>query len=191
MGKVISDREGPILGISSSPEMFEKLRHESTRLENGWHPYDAFNFLVTAWHLFEDWPRSDESRSLSRRKRQRAKLPKSMNLVLDVVRDLVNGSKHFNLDPKPAKKRRVAEVHEGLESNWFSYFFHENIPGVTVDGGWYFSIRVLRNFVIRYFEWVFDNSQPIDDFPRELEEAILYCNIPERKTGAVPKIWCL
>lgn len=113
MGKKIAAREGPVLGIDSSAAMFEKLKHESSRLQQGWHPYDAFNFLVTAWHLFEDWPMSDDPRALSRMKRHRPRLPPPMNFALDIVRDLVNGSKHFRLTPDAAAKRRVDEVHTG------------------------------------------------------------------------------
>jgi len=69
MGKEISGNDGPVLGIYSSMDMFKKLKFESQRLEQGWHPYDAFNFLVTAWHLFEDWTKSDESQALSRTKK--------------------------------------------------------------------------------------------------------------------------
>ena len=190
MGKSISGREGPILGINSSSGMFEKLKHESTRLEQGWHPYDAFNFLVTAWHLFEDWKKSDDPRSPCRMKRQRARLPVPMNLTLDVVRDLVNGSKHFELTPDAASKRRVGEVHTGEEVGFYEYFFHEDLPAVTVDRHWYFSIRVLRNLLMRYFEWAFDDSASVADFPAELLDAILYCDIATRK-GPSPTIWLL
>ena len=145
MSKVIAGREGPVLGIESSVDMFEKLKYESARLQKGWHSYDAFNFLVTAWHLFADWPNSDDSRALSRMKRHRPRLPEAMNLVLDAVRDLVNGSKHFYLDPGAADKRRVDEVHTGEEVGFYEYFFHEDLPAVTVDKHWYFSIRVLNN----------------------------------------------
>lgn len=189
MGKVIAGREGPVLGISSSIDLFEKLKYESARLQNGWHPYDAFNFLVTAWHLFHDWTRSDNSQALCRQKRNKDKLPPSMNLVLDVVRDLVNGSKHFQLDPGSASKRRVVEVHAGNEVGWYEYFFHEDIAGVTVEDHWYFSIRTLNNFVIRYFEWVFDDSSPVRDFPKDLDEAISYCNIANRKGGSKPELY--
>ncbi len=105
MSKAIAGNDGPVLGIESSLDMFEKLKFESLRLQLGWHPYDAFNFLVTAWHLFEDWPNSDDSRALCRMKRQRTRLPREINFVLDVVRDLVNGSKHFYLKTSAAKKR--------------------------------------------------------------------------------------
>jgi hypothetical protein len=191
MGKLISGRNGPVLGIESSHDMYEKLKHDSLRLQKKWHPYDAFNFLVTAWHLFEDWTLSDDSRALCRLKRHRRRIPSSMNLVLDVVRDLVNGSKHFQLTKEAADKRRVGEVYTGNEVGYYEYFFHEDLPAVTVEDHWYFSIRVLNNLVIRYFEWVFDDSCPVKDFPDELEEAILYCNIANQKSGPSPKVWLL
>lgn len=189
MSKKISGRDGPVFGIASSRDMYEKLRHESSRLQVEWHSYDTFNFLVTAWHLFEDWTKSDDPASLCRLKRHRKKLPTSMNLVLDVVRDLVNGSKHFQLNPAAAQKRRVGEVHTGNEVGWYSYFFHEDIPAVTVEDHWYFSVRILNNLVVRYFEWVFDDSTSVKDFPEDLQEAILYCNIADRKSGPSPELW--
>ena len=191
MGKKITARDGPVLGIDSSAAMFEKLKHESSRLQQGWHPYDAFNFLLTAWHLFEDWANSDDPRALCRMKRQRQRLPHLMNFVLDIVRDLVNGSKHFHLTPGAAAKRRVGEVHTGEEVGFYEYFFHENLPAVTVEDHWYFSIRVLNNVMVRYFEWTFDDSTPVEDFPRDLLEAISYCNIVNRSGGPSPAVWLL
>ncbi|PPK72515.1 hypothetical protein B0F87_11835 [Methylobacter tundripaludum] len=191
MGKIIANRDGPVLGIDSSEAMYEKLKHESSRLQQGWHPYDAFNFLVTAWHLFEDWPKSDDPKALCRMKRHRPRLPSPMNLVLDVVRDLVNGSKHFHLDPGAAAKRRVGEVHTGDEVGFYEYFFHENLPAVTVEDHWYFSIRVLNNLMMRYYEWTFDDSTPVKDFPCDLLEAILYCDITNRRGGPSPAVWLL
>lgn len=191
MGKVIADREGPVFGIDSSVAMFEKLKYESSRLQKRWHPYDAFNFLVTAWHLFEDWTKSDAPSALCRMKRQRRRLPDDMNFTLDIVRDLVNGSKHFQLTPDAAAKRRVGEVHTGDEVGWYEYHYHEDLPGVTVEDHWYFSIRVLHNLMMRYFEWVFDDSTPVKDFPCDLLDAILYCNIAKRPGGTSPAIWLL
>jgi len=191
MGKKISGKDGPVLGMSTSLDMYEKLKYESSRLRKEWHPYDAFNFLVTAWHLFEDWTKSDDPRALRRLKRHRRRLPLPMNLVLDIVRDLVNGSKHFQLDPDASDKRRVDEVHTGNEVGWYSYFFHEDLPAVTVETHWYFSIRILNNIIVRYFEWVFDDLSPIKDFPDDLLDAILYCNIAARKGSPSPKLWLI
>lgn len=189
MTKKIEGREGPIIGIYSSLDLFEKLKHESDRLKKEWHPYDAFNFLVTAWHLFNDWPKSDPKDSPCRIKRQRARLPSEMNFILDIIRDLVNGSKHFQLDLNSASKRRVSEVHTGDEAGWYEFLFHEEIPAVTVDDYWYFSIRVLHNTIIKYYEWVFDDSKINTVFPDEIIATILHCNIAKRGGEVSPPLW--
>lgn len=189
MGKVITGNEGPVFGIYSSLDLYEKLKYESKRLEISWHYYDSFNFLVTAWHLYSDWKSSDDSQAISRKKREYKNLPNSMRMVLDTVRDLVNGSKHFQLTPKSAGKRRVEAVHDGKEVGWYQFLFRERTHGVTVDGTWYFSIRLLNNFIMRYFEWVFDDSVSVDTFPKDLNEAILYCNIASRTGKTAPALY--
>jgi hypothetical protein len=188
MGKIITGNQGPTLGISSSKDMFEKLKYESEHLKEDWkNSYVIFNFLVTAWHLFHDWPKSEEPLNPSRIKRQKTQLPSGMLLVLDIARDLTNGSKHFTLDYKP----QIEKIHDGREASYYSFFFHEDIPAVTAKTNWYFSIRVLHNILLHYFIWVFDDTIPAKNFPNEISEAILYCNIPQRPRGASPKIWLL
>ena len=168
--------------------MFEKLKFESLRLQKDWHnSYNTFNFLVTAWHLYHDWRASDHADTPSRIKRHFNQLPSEMQFVLDIVRDLVNGSKHFRLDTKAANKRRITETHTGKEVGWYKFFFHEKLPGVTVETNWYFSIRVLHNLVMKYFEWAFDETKLAKDFPIDLLEAILYCNIAKR-TGKISSV---
>lgn len=183
MGNVFSGRDGPVIGINSSLEMYKKLKYESSRLENGWHIYDAFNFIVTARHLSEDWIKKD---TLLRLPRTKINKSSDMDIVLDIIRDLANGSKHFQLEKKAAAKRIVSETHIEKEASWYSYFFHENIPGVTVDNYDYFSIRVLKILIIRYFDWVFDDSCPANNFPSDLSEAILYCNLANRGNKPMP-----
>jgi hypothetical protein len=189
MGKSIKGNEGPVFGIFSSLDLYEKLKYESKRLENGWHHYDSFNFIVTAWHLYHDWIKSDDPKSISKRKRNPQKLPNSMRLVMDTVRDLANGSKHFQLDPKPAANRRIEEILDGNEVGWYQYFYRERVPGVTIEKHWYFSIRSLLNFIMKYFEWVFDDSLSEKIFPQDLDEAILYCNIANRNGKKAPTLY--
>ena len=190
MSKIMAGNDGPVLGIYSSKDMFEKLKYESLRLQKDWrNPYDSFNFIVTAWHLFHDWQNCDEPLNSSRIKCQKNQLPSEMKLVLDVTKDIANGSKHFSLKKWASEKRRVNEVHTGNEVGYFQYFFHEDLPGVTVESHWYFNIRILHNLVMRYFEWVFDDSVPAHDFPSDLLEAILYCDIANRPSGRSPAVW--
>ncbi|PPD57155.1 MAG: hypothetical protein CTY10_00520 [Methylotenera sp.] len=192
MGKKLQPNDGAVFGISNSLGLFEKLKYDSTNLRKNWNDYDAFNFFVTSWHLYHDWTKSDSLRALSRVKRDSNKLPKEIKLVLNVVKELANGSKHFllNQSQKSTEKRKIMEVHEGIEANPYSYFFHEDIPAVSVDEHWYFSIRVLHNIIISYFDWVFDDSADATNFPNHIMEAILYCHVPSRKVGRPPEICC-
>lgn len=190
MSTDISRLGGPRLGINSSADLLEKLKFDSTRLSRDWNVYAAYDFLITAWHLYHDWKQSDDSGTLSKTKRNPNKLPDEMRMVLDATRDLANGNKHFNLDEKAAKRRRVSATHTGDEVGYYEYFFHEDMPAVTIDDHWYFSIRVLRNIILRYFGWVFNDSVPANAFPTELLESIRYCNIAVRE-GVPPKTWCI
>lgn len=191
MSILISGRDGPTLGLFCSADMFEKLKFESARLRKSWRPFDAFNFLVTGWHLHHDWVNSDDPRSACRMKRQMRRLPEEMTLVLMVVRDLVNGSKHFQLDLQAASKRKITEVHSGDGVDYYEYYFQEDLPGVTLENGWYFSIRILHNLLMSYFDWIFDDSVAVESFPAELLDALQYCNIPNRRAGPSPRIWLL
>ncbi len=187
MGKTITGNTGPTLGIETSADMYNKLKFESARLQKtGWNSaYDTFNFIVTAWHLYNDWTKSKDSSSLSKSKRNPNKLPESMLLVLSSVKDLCNGSKHLTLTPEAARKRQVNEVHTGEIQSWLAWFTQERIPGISVDVNWYFSIRVLHNIVMHYFEWVFDDEKPLKSFPPELSEAIIHCNLSQRNGKAL------
>jgi len=185
MNKVLSPREGPVLGIDSCTDLFEKLKFEGARLQDDWHHYDAFNFAVTAWHLYFDWLQRDKSNRPkgASAKFDKQKLPVEMVLILDVLRDLANGSKHLKFDGDSSKKRVVSETHSGETASWYAYFFHERIIGVTAND-YYFSIRKLRDVTLRYFEWVFDETaQP---FPGDLLWIIWRCNPANRDVNAIP-----
>lgn len=189
MGKLLVGNDGPTLGITTSRDMFNKLKYDSQLLDNDLqNTYNAFNFVVTAWHLFNDWPKCEDKLNSSRIKRQETQIPQEMLLVLNVVRDLCNGSKHFILTNEAARKRVVGEVLTGREIGAYEYFFHETTPAVNTKDGFYLPIRVLNNIVISYFEWVFDDSIPVSKFPSEIIDAIKFCNIAKR-TGPPPEIW--
>lgn len=158
----------PKFGFKSSYDLYEKLRVDSERLSATWHHYEAFDFLITAYHLFHDWKKCEKKGELSRLKRNEDKLPSEMKLVLNTVRDLVNSNKHFILKKAPSEKSKITEVHSGLEAGWYSYFFHEDTYGVSVEGGWYFSVNMLHNILMEYFEWVFEDLKL--EFPIQLLE---------------------
>lgn len=188
MDKELAGREGPVLGIGSSVDLHEKLKFEGARLEGSWHSYDAFNFVLTAWHLYQDWLPGDRRGrpKQARKKLDKKGLPVEMILVLDVLRDLSNGSKHLQLDPSAAKKRVISETHSGEIANWWAYFFQERILGVTTGSDYYFSIRKLRNVTLAYFDWVFDDIRPANPFPGDLLWTIWRCAPKNRDKAAVP-----
>lgn len=190
MTKPLSKDEGAILGLETSLDLYHKLKDDSRRLGDGWHPYVAFDFVLTAWHLYNDWPKRDVGNLPSKSKRRESSLPSEMTLVLSILQDLANGSKHVRLTPDAARKRTVDTVHTGDEVGFFEFFFHEDIPGISA-GHSYFSIRVLRNIVVRYFEWVFDDSVAVKDFPAEIIETIQYCDVSIPKSGPTPALWLI
>jgi hypothetical protein len=193
MDKDIQGREGPVLGIGSSAELYEKLKFEGARLGIEWHPYDAFNFVLTAWHLYQDWLPADRPNRPSRAsaKLDKRKLPEEMVLVLDVLRDLSNGSKHLNLDPGSADKRVVSSTHSGEISNFYAYFFQERIVGVTTLGHYYFSIRKLRDITLAYFAWVFDDEAAPVPFPGDLLWTIWRCAPKNHDKDAIAPLGAL
>lgn len=188
MDKGLTGRDGAVLGIDSCTDLYEKLKFEGERLGQEWHPYDAFNFVVTAWHLYNDWLPKDrtEKPKLTGKKTAREKLPQEMILVLDVLRDIANSSKHLQLELGSAEKRQVSETHNGEIDNHYSYFHHEGIPGVTTEGDYYFSIRKLRNICLAYFAWVFDDRLSASPFPGELLWDIWRCAAKNRVEGVLP-----
>lgn len=189
MTKQLAGRQGAILGLGDSRALYGKLQHDATRLAASWGVYEAFDFAVTAWHLQDDWVKSDPPNSLCRIKRGRTQRPSEMQLVLEIVRDLANGSKHFHLNPEGQKARRVTATRTGMEPDWWSYFWHEDMPGVSV-GSSEFSIRVLRNLMMAYFEWVFDDTVPPGSFPSEIVETVSYCDVSARKPPFTPpELW--
>ncbi|MFM8900724.1 MAG: hypothetical protein ACKOF9_12370 [Burkholderiales bacterium] len=187
-------KTGAVLGFRTSLDLYEKLKREGARLEGRWHPDDAFNFLVTAWHLYEDWLTKDRATQpelqLASQKRRKKQLPEQMVFLLAVLRDLANGSKHLELDPKSTQNRVITETHDGGIDDYWAYFFQEGIVGVIaydVSGDvYYFSIRTLRNLVLEYFAWVFDDAQPVASFPGQLTYKIWRCAPKSNEPGAIP-----
>jgi hypothetical protein len=170
-------------GLTDCGHLYDKLAHDSARLEDGWQPYDAFNFVVTAWHLHKDWV-AETGSALAKSKRELAWGRPDMRLVLEVLRDLATGAKHFS--SRATNRQRVDQVHTGQEVGFYEWFFHEDIPGASV-GSNYFSIRVLRNISMAYFRWLLDDAVTAV-FPTEISECIAHCNIATRR-GPTPPLW--
>jgi hypothetical protein len=185
---------GAVLGFQSSLDLYAKLKREGNRLEGQWHPDDAFNFLVTAWHLYEDWLPKDRATEpepqIALQKREKKKLPEQMVFLLAILRDLANGSKHLELRPDSARRRVIAETHDGEIDDYWAFFFQESMVGITAydasDDVYYFSIRKLRDLLLEYFSWVFDDTQPPDSFPGQLIYKIWLCAPRNCMPEAIP-----
>ena len=160
------------LGINNCRDLYEKLQLEHNRLciSQYTNVYDVFNFVVTAHHLHEDWLNKDEATRPKLACRKRDKAPEGMKLMMKVVRDLTNGSKHMALNEKSTNKRVVEAIHPGEIKDWYSYFYEPHF-WIAV-GRYYLSTPVLVELIMSYFNWIFDDSIPVDDFPVEIEEQL-------------------
>ena len=161
------------LGLGNSSDLYEKLKFESDRLQSDWHHYDFWNFAVTAWHLHADWldKVSDQRPVYSTKKKNR--IPKNMCLVLNAIRDVANGSKHFYLDSKNEAKRVVEETHPPEMRDFQEWLYNEPISGITIESC-YINLRELDLIIMSYFEWVFDDAISIDNFPSDINELLNY-----------------
>lgn len=150
-------------GLAGPIDMFEKLKREAevllrqreeTEEEQRLEEFEAFNFFVTAWHLHKDWLHgSSPDKPRHALAKINAATP-SLTEVKQAIRDIANGSKHFELDDQPKVTVGEREV-----SCWFSYF---NGPQFSIDTkSFHFLLYELVDLVMNYFHWIFDDSQPV------------------------------
>lgn len=154
--------------LESCEDMHQKLQFEYERLKtNNWHEYDLFNFLVTTWHLFHDWVKNDKAAKRDVLNKKKNNTPPDMMVVVNIARDLTNGSKHYKLDAKSDKKKVVQDISDPEIRDWYSYFVSGPQPGVSSDKH-YFSVPVLVDLLHQYMNWLFDDSIPPEQFPESL-----------------------
>lgn len=95
--------------------MYEKLKWEAQRLEDGWSVYDSFNFVVTAHHLYHDWIKNCGS---PEEKAKKCSLPEPAKMILQSIVDLSNGNKHWKLTNKETLERQVVtKVYEPIRGD--------------------------------------------------------------------------
>jgi hypothetical protein len=167
-----------LYGINTCQDLYEKLKYEAERLEKTWNIYDCFNFILTAWHLHHDWlERDSENRPrLSTKKKEYSKTTKEMMRVIHAFRDVANSSKHLRL--KKGTKKVVDEIHPREIRGWDAYFLHGPLIGISI-GKSYFNMWDLRFLIMSYFEWIFDDSIPANQFPEEIKKHLERCVISE------------
>jgi len=156
--------------------MYTKLKWEARRLEDGWRAYDAFNFVVTANHLYVDWIDNCGS---PKNKAKKESLPESAKMVMQSIADLSIGCKHWQIKQPGSLERQVIKTppEQGI-NDWYAYL-HAEPNGVM----WFFefcdyklSMMELRDLVILYFKWILDDDSVT--FPPELQNQLEMYKIP-------------
>ena len=167
-------------GINTCFDLYDKLKHEGANLENNWNAYNSFNFIITAWHLHNDWLHSDKINrpKLATKKKNPPKTPEAMMSVVNALRDLTNGSKHFHLNKKSENKKVVTKTYSPIIGDWAAYFLHGPMIYVEIDRSTY-SMWDLRHIVLLYFNWVFDDTIPANQFPIEIKKHLERCVIKD------------
>jgi hypothetical protein len=142
----------PRLPINTVEELFDKLRWEEARLVESWSVYDSWNFVVTTYHLCEDWIRKEGSVATQAQRDRLGKLPPEAERLFKAIRQIANASKHFDLLPKWKMHQIVGEISEPGISDYDSYIFGEMIS-IPYDD-YLVSMSAASAMVMRYLEWV-------------------------------------
>ena len=169
-----------IYGVNTCFDLYDKLKYEGKNLENNWNAYNSFNFIITAWHLYYDWLNLDKANrpKLAAKKKNPPKTPETMMSVVNALRDLTNGSKHFSLKKKSADKQVVTKTYSPVIGDWAAYFLHG--PMIYIEVGSYtYSMWDVRHIVLLYFDWVFNDDILANQFPKEIQDHLKRCIINE------------
>ncbi|MBN2607171.1 MAG: hypothetical protein JXR47_07530 [Thiotrichales bacterium] len=152
--------------LKTAEDLYEKLKFELRRIEQSeCFEYDFWNVVVTAWHLNNEWIKSNAEADPSLRTKVN-KVPPQVETFLRLIQDIANGSKHLRLDAKSSSKSVVDVVHSREVNDWYQYFFYP-FDGYDVDE-YYFSPEDVVDLISLYFEWVFNKKQTHQDDPKKL-----------------------
>lgn len=157
-------------GLNDVKDLFEKLKFEGDRVSNNkHHPYDCFNFFVTALHLHNDWLKHSPNKrfELARKKNNNIKNIQMQN-ILDALKSIGNGTKHFILDTNKRKKSKVKSVSIPKIDSYYSLFSGVKQSSINIEGILH-TMQEFKGLIISFFEWVFDDSIPLDKFPTEIQ----------------------
>lgn len=158
----------PRLSIDSCEALFEKLKWDFGQLEKEWtSPFCTFNFVVTAYHLYQDWimrAGTDEQRQ------RKAELPANGILLFDAWRDITNATKHWELNERSQSRQVVKEVSDPQIADWYAYFVAGPVIYVQV-GEARPSLPELAFVTILCFKWLLQGEQEFTfaDLERQLE----------------------
>jgi len=157
--RVPSTNPAPRLPIDSCEALFEKLKWDFLQLEKEWSsPYCTFNFVITAYHLYQDWIK----RAGTEEQRQRITgLPENGNLLFMVWRDITNATKHWELNPRSQSQQVVNEVSGPVIGDWYAYFVAGPVLYVRV-GDALPSLPELAQATIWCFKWLLEGEQSFE-----------------------------
>ena len=149
----------PRLPIDSCEALFEKLKWDYIQLENDWSSsYCTFNFVVTAYHLYQDWIKQAGT---AEQKRRLANLPENGKLLFNVWRDVTNATKHWQLNERSQNQRVVNEVSGPVVGDWYSYFVAGPVLYVRV-GDALPSLCELAEITIWCFKWLLGGEEDFE-----------------------------
>jgi len=157
----------PRIPLNTPEDLLDKLKLDYKELDNGRAEYKAFNFVVTAYHLFEDWIKKSPKSDLRLKKpRKRCEnLPANARKLFDVLRDITNASKHFQLNEKSRNKQIVTDVSTPQIRDMHSFYNNRPVLYVTVEDACP-SLSELACLTLECITWILQGDS--DVFPPEL-----------------------
>jgi hypothetical protein len=138
----------------SAIDVFQKLKHEVSKLETNIHVYDFFNFVITA-HILQEWLLKDST--LPDLMRLKAKEIEK-NQFWQVCKEISNGNKHFYLDHET--KTITAISHVKLNPKSFDWGLSLEDGGyeafvIGLRDGHFIGPRQLEDEILKMYEDVF------------------------------------
>jgi hypothetical protein len=164
----MAENKSPRIPIDTCDGLFEKLKWDYQQLERGWGVYQTFNFVVTAYHLYEDWIKSTGSRLQKQRKH---KLPEQGKKLFCTLRDITNASKHWQLNTKSQAIKVVSNVSSPEIGDWYAYFVAGPVMYVSV-GDSKPSVPELAGTTLECLDWILNG--PDNSFPATLKVQLDY-----------------
>lgn len=162
-----STKLAPRLPIDSCEALFEKLKWDYIQLEKEWGTYCTFNFVLTAYHLYQDWI---EKTGTAEQKQRKESLPENGNLLFKVWRDITNASKHWQLNQSSQSRQVVTSVSSLQIADWYAYFIAGPVIYIDVEEARP-SLPELAQVTIWCFKWILEGEESFafKDLKRQLD----------------------
>lgn len=162
-------KPSPRLVLDTCSDLFEKLKFDFEEFKGDNSTYRAFNFVVTAWHLYNDWIDAIGSTNAQEKKRSLEKCRSGHAILLvNIMRDITNATKHWELDSKSKAKQIVDSVSTPIIGDWSAYFLHGPTIYICVKGTNFGSVEVF-SAAIKLFDWMLNDSIIEPSLPNELD----------------------